>query len=109
MPESSFPKGIFFLLFTVFCFSFSARSLFADSDRITKRFRDEVAPKVAADQAYLNAKRNTPNTARIEHDKALGNIMLGFLKDDTEVYKQFVQNDSFRRFVADMIYNMTMG
>lgn len=76
---------------------------------MSKRIREEIAPKVAADQAYLNAKRNTPNTARIEHDKALGNIMLGFLKDDTEVYKQFVQNDSFRRYVADMVYGMTRG
>ena len=25
------------------------------------------------------------------------------LKDDTEFYKQFVQNESFRRFVTDMV------
>ena len=29
------------------------------------------------------------------------------LKDDTQVYKQFVENESFRRFVADMVYMMT--
>jgi type I restriction enzyme R subunit len=26
------------------------------------------------------------------------------LKDDTQVYKQFVENESFRRFVGDMVY-----
>jgi type I restriction-modification system DNA methylase subunit len=29
------------------------------------------------------------------------------LKDDTQVYKQFVENESFRRFVGDMVYLMT--
>jgi type I restriction enzyme R subunit len=29
------------------------------------------------------------------------------LKDDTQVYKQFVENESFRRFVADAVYAAT--
>lgn len=33
--------------------------------------------------------------------------MLELLKDDTEVYKQFVQNPSFKRFVTDMVFGMT--
>ena len=61
----------------------------------------------AADQAYQNAKQNTPNAARLEHDKALGRVVLTLLKDDTEAYKQFVQNDSFKRYVSDMVFNMT--
>ena len=82
-------------------------TLFTDADRVVKRIREEIVPKVAADRAYQNAKQNTPNTARIEHDKALARVMLTLLKDDTEVYKQFVQNDSFRRFVTDMVYTLT--
>jgi len=31
------------------------------------------------------------------------------LKDDTELYKQFVQNESFRRFVTDMVFTLTSG
>lgn len=72
-----------------------------------KRIKGDIAPKVAADQAYQNAKKNTPNTARLEHDKALQRVMLDLLKDDTEVYKQFVQNESFQRFVTDMVFNLT--
>lgn len=82
-------------------------TLFTDSDRIIKRIQEEIAPKVAADPAYQNARLNTPNTARLEHDNALSKIMLGLLKDDTEVYKQFVGNEHFRRFVADMVYDLT--
>jgi type I restriction enzyme R subunit len=82
-------------------------TLFNDSDRVVNRIKDDIAPKVAADQAYHNAKKNTPNTARIEHDKALSRVMLGLLKDDTEIYKQFVQNESFKRFVTDFVFNLT--
>lgn len=82
-------------------------TLFTDVDRVSKRIQEDIAPKVAADQAYQNAKQNTPNTARLEHDKALTRVMLTLLKDDTEAYKQFVQNESFKRYVSDMVFSMT--
>ena len=28
-------------------------------------------------------------------------------KDDTQVYKQFVENESFKRFVGDMVFAIT--
>jgi type I restriction enzyme R subunit len=84
-------------------------TLFTDADRVAQRIRDDIAPKVAADPAYQNAKRNTPNAARIEHDKALAKVMLTLLKDDTQVYKQFVENESFQRFVTDMVFTLTSG
>ena len=82
-------------------------TLFTDADRVARRIRDDIAPQVAADSAYRNAKQNTPNAARIEHDKALAKVMLTLLKDDTQVYKQFVENESFRRFVTDMVFTLT--
>ena len=82
-------------------------TLFTDADRVAKRIRDDIAPKVAADAAYQNAKENTPHTARMAHDQALAKVMQHLLKDDTQVYKQFVENESFRRFVGDMVYELT--
>ena len=82
-------------------------TLFDDGDRIVRRIRDDIAPKVAADAAFANAKANTPHTARMEHDQALGKVMHLLLKDDTQVYKQYVENESFRRFVGDMVYAIT--
>jgi type I restriction enzyme R subunit len=82
-------------------------TLFTDSDRVAKRIRDDIAPQVAADQTYQNAKENTPHTARMAHDQALGKVMQLLLKDDTQVYKQFVENESFKRFVGDMVYAIT--
>lgn len=82
-------------------------TLFTDADRVVKRIREDIAPKVAADTAYKNAKENTPHTARMAHDQALGKVMQLLLKEDTKVYKQFVENESFRRFVGDMVYTLT--
>ena len=82
-------------------------TLFDDTDRVAKRIREDIAPKVAADKAFQNARDNTPHTARMAHDQALGKVMQILLKDDTQVYKQFVENESFRRFVGDMVYQLT--
>jgi type I restriction enzyme R subunit len=82
-------------------------TLFTDTDRVARRIRDDIAPKVAADAAYRNAKDNTPHTARMAHDQALARVMQYLLTDDTQVYKQFVENESFKRSVSDMVYAIT--
>ena len=82
-------------------------TLFTDSDRIIRRILEDIAPKVAEDQPYQNALKNIPNAARIELDAALMRVIGPLLKDDTEFYKQFVQNESFRRFVTEMVSNLT--
>ena len=41
------------------------------------------------------------------HDLALGKVMQLLLKDDAQVCKQFVENESFKRFVSDMVYTLT--
>jgi type I restriction enzyme R subunit len=82
-------------------------TLFTDADRVARRIRDDIAPKVATDVAYQNAMENTPHTARLAHDQALAKVMQHLLLEDIEVYRQFVENDSFRRFVGDMVYQLT--
>jgi type I restriction enzyme R subunit len=80
---------------------------FTDNDRIVRRITQDIAPKIAADQPYQNALRNTPNSAKIELDAALMRIINPLLKDDTEFYRQFVQNESFKRFVTDVVISLT--
>ena len=82
-------------------------TLFTDGDRVVRRIHEDIAPKVAADHAYRNAMENTPNAARIELDAALKRVVGPLLKDDTEFYKQFVQNESFRRYVTDLVHDLT--
>lgn len=64
-------------------------------------------PRSPLTRAYRNAKENTPHTARVAHDQALGKAMQILLKEDTQLYKLFVENDSFRKSVNNMVYAMT--
>jgi type I restriction enzyme R subunit len=43
---------------------------------------------------------------KIAHDQA-PDKMMQLLKEDTQVYKQFVENTSFWRFVSDVLYALT--
>lgn len=78
-------------------------TLFSDADRIFRRIKDDVVPTVNNDQGYKNAVQNTPEKARLKLTSAVKKAMGPMLKDDTEFYKQFVQNDSFRQFVVSMV------
>ena len=79
-----------------------------DADRVRRLITEEIPAKVAADKAYNNAqKNNDKQNARIEHDKALGRVMTKVLKDDTELFKQFSDNDSFRRWLSDSVFAVT--
>jgi type I restriction enzyme R subunit len=63
---------------------------------------------VAADAAFQNAmKNNDRQNARIEHDKALNRVMTAVLKDDTQLFKQFSDNESFRRWPSDSSFAAT--
>jgi type I restriction enzyme R subunit len=79
-----------------------------DADRIHRLITEEIPERVAADKAFQNAKQNSDRqNARIEHDKALRRVMMALLKDDTELFRQFSDNESFRRWLTDSIFSMT--
>src|SRR5271157_113317 len=68
----------------------------------------DIPARVAADPAFQNAKENSDRqNARIEHDKALGRAMTDVLKDDTQLFKQFSDNESFRRWLTAMVLTIT--
>jgi type I restriction enzyme R subunit len=79
-----------------------------DADRVHKLITEDIPNRVAADRAYQNAKQNSDKqNARIEHDKALARVMTAVLKDDTELFKQFMDNESFRRWLTDTVFGIT--
>ena len=79
-----------------------------DADRVHKMITVEIPSKVAADTAYQNAKKQGDKSkARIEHDAALLRVMVGLLKDDTELFKQFSDNDSFKRWLTETVFALT--
>lgn len=79
-----------------------------DADKIRKVIAEEIPDKVAADTAYQNARKNSDKqNARIEHDKALGRVMVELIADHTELFKQFSDNPSFKKWLGDTIFGAT--
>jgi type I restriction enzyme R subunit len=79
-----------------------------DADRVHKLITQDIPNRVAADKAYQNARQNSDKqNARIEHDKALARVMTAVLKDDTELFKQFMDNESFKRWLTDTVFGLT--
>ena len=69
-----------------------------DLDQVQRRITEEIPARVAADTAYQNAQRNSDKqNARIEHDNALMRVMTALVADETELFQQFSDNESFRR------------
>jgi type I site-specific restriction-modification system R (restriction) subunit len=83
---------------------------FTDRDRVHRLITQDIPAKVAADAAYQNAKQNSDRqNARIEHDRALARVMTDVLRDDTELFKLFSDNDSFRRWLTERVFTLTYG
>jgi type I restriction enzyme R subunit len=79
-----------------------------DSDRVHKLITEEIPAKVAADRAYQNARQHSDKqNARIEHDKALRKVMTDLLSDHTQLFKEFQDNDSFKKWLSDTIFKVT--
>lgn len=79
-----------------------------DADKIRKVIAEEIPAKVAADKAYQNAIQNSDKqNARIEHDKALQRVIIELLTDHTELFKQFQDNTTFKKWLGDTIFSAT--
>jgi type I restriction enzyme, R subunit len=79
-----------------------------DADKIRKVIAEEIPNKVAADKAYQNAMKNSDKqNARIEHDRALQRVLLELLSDHTELFKQFQDNPTFKKWLAETIFAAT--
>ena len=79
-----------------------------DQDRVHKLITEDIPARVAADPRYLNARKNSDRqNAKIEHDEALKRVMTAVLQDDTELFKQFMDNEGFRRWMTDTVFGLT--
>ena len=78
-----------------------------DEDRVRELITETIPSRVAADTAFRNARRNSDReNARIEHDEALRRVMTAVMKDDTELFKQFMDNESFKKWMSDTVFGL---
>ena len=78
-----------------------------DADHVRQLITETIPARVAADTAFRNAQRNSDRqNARIEHDRALLRVMTAVMRDDTQLFKQFMDNDSFKRWMTDTVFDL---
>ena len=79
-----------------------------DGDRVKRLITEEIPSRVAGDTAFRNARQHSDReNTRIEHDKALLRVMTSMMKDDNQLFKQFMDNDGFKRWMTDTVFNLT--
>jgi type I restriction enzyme R subunit len=79
-----------------------------DKERIGRLIAEEIPPQVAEDRAYQNAMAHSDRqNARIEFEHALQRVMVSLMTDQTELFKQYSDNEDFRRWVTDTIFWVT--
>ena len=63
---------------------------------------------VSRDPAYQNAIKNADEQeARTEGERALEKVIISIMADNMELFKQFQDNMSFKKWLSDMVFNLT--
>jgi len=80
---------------------------FRDQDRVTRFLFEELPEKIGANDRVQNALRNSDNqNARIEHDRAVDDELLGSLADHTDLYALYNTDKSFKAWLQDRLFDV---
>jgi type I restriction enzyme, R subunit len=78
-----------------------------DEDQV-KRHIAAIPEIVAKDKDYQNAMKNSDKqNARIESEKALNRAIINLMADNMEIFKQYNDNESFKKWLSDMVFTVT--
>lgn len=78
-----------------------------DADNVRRQIL-EIPDMVAKDERYQNAIKNSDEqNARMESERALQQVIFAIMADNMELFKQFQDNPSFKKWLSDLVFNMT--
>ncbi len=78
-----------------------------DRDRVQQLITETIPARVAEDPKFRNARQNSDKeNTRIEHDQALQRVMVALMKDDTELFKRFTDDEGFKRWLTDTVFGI---
>ena len=79
-----------------------------DRDRVFRLITETIPSRVAQDTAFKNAQDNSDReNARIEHDNALLRVMMAVMKDDTQLFKKFMDDPDFKQWMSNLSFRLT--
>lgn len=68
----------------------------------------EIPSMVSKDEKYRNAMKNSDEqSARLESERALQQVILSIMADNMEIFKQYQDNASFKKWLSDLVFNLT--
>lgn len=78
-----------------------------DADNVKRQIL-EIPAMVSRDKKYQNAMRNSDEqSARLESERALQQVIIAIMSDNMELFKQFQDNPSFKKWLSNMVFNLT--
>jgi len=78
-----------------------------DADNVRRQIL-EIPAMVSKDKRYQNAMKNSDKQeARTESERALQQVILSIMADNMELFKQFNDNMSFKKWLSDLVFNLT--
>ena len=78
-----------------------------DSDNVRRQIL-EIPAMVSKDEKYQNAMKNSDEqSARLESERALQQVIFSIMADNMELFKQFQDNPSFKKWLSDLVFNIT--
>ncbi len=78
-----------------------------DRDRVEQLITRTIPERVAANEAYRNAQRNSDaENTLVEFEMALQHVMNSIIQDDNQLFKQFMDNHGFRRWMTDTTFEL---
>ena len=67
-----------------------------------------IPDMIAKDEKYRNAMKNSDKqNARMESERALQQVIFSVMVDNMELFKQFQDNPSFKKWLSDLVFNTT--
>lgn len=78
-----------------------------DTDNVQRQIL-EIPAMVSRDEKYQNAMKNSDEqSARLESERALQQVIFSIMADNMELFKQFQDNPSFKKWLSDLVFNLT--
>ncbi|WP_294024781.1 DEAD/DEAH box helicase family protein [uncultured Megasphaera sp.] len=78
-----------------------------DADNVQRQLL-QIPAMVSHDEKYRNAMKNSDEQeARTESERALQQVIFSIMADNMELFKQFQDNPSFKKWLTDMVFNLT--
>jgi type I restriction enzyme R subunit len=78
---------------------------FRDQDRVTRFLFEELPERIGANDRVQNALRNSDaQNARIEHNRAVDDELLGSLSDHTDLYALYNTDKAFKDWLQNRLF-----